>query len=135
MICFETITHFRERLQALMDYKRSVYSEAETEIKSAFKGVSIEQIRQNRDMILMQDDSIAIKLRLPDHRQRLSKKDGYRLVYLVSMIEERVAFLDIYPKRGPLQQLDIPDEELLRLLSLYVQEGNNDQLQFFDIST
>ncbi len=135
MICFETITHFRERLQALMDYKRSVYSGAETEIKSAFKGVSIEQIRQNRDMILMQDDSIAIKLRLPDHRQRLSKKDGYRLVYLVSMIEERVAFLDIYPKRGPLQQLDIPDEELLRLLSLYVQEGNNDQLQFFDIST
>lgn len=132
MICFETITHFRERLQALMDYKRSVYSGAETEIKSAFKGVSIEQIRQNRDMILMQDDSIAIKLRLPDHRQRLSKKDGYRLIYLVSMIEERVAFLDIYPKRGPLQQLDIPDEELLRLLSLYVQEGNNDQLQFFD---
>ena len=135
MICFETITHFRERLQALMDYKRSVYSGAETEIKSAFKGVSIEQIRQNRDMILMQDDSIAIKLRLPDNRQRLSKKDGYRLIYLVSMIEERVAFLDIYPKRGPLQQLDIPDEELLRLLSLYVQEGNNDQLQFFDIST
>ena len=135
MICFETITHFRERLQALMDYKRSVYSGAEPEIKSAFKGVSIEQIRQNRDMILMQDDSIAIKLRLPDHRQRLSKKDGYRLIYLVSMIEERVAFLDIYPKRGPLQQLDIPDEELLRLLSLYVQEGNNDQLQFFDIST
>ena len=135
MICFETITHFRERLQALMDYKRSVYSGAETEIKSAFKGVSIEQIRQNRDMILMQDDSIAIKLRLPDHCQRLSKKDGYRLIYLVSMIEERVAFLDIYPKRGPLQQLDIPDEELLRLLSLYVQEGNNDQLQFFDIST
>ena len=38
MIFFETITHFRERLQALMDYKRSVYSGAETEIKSAFKG-------------------------------------------------------------------------------------------------
>ena len=47
------------------------------------------------------------------------------------MIEERVAFLDIYPKRGPLQQLDIPDEELLRLLVLYVQEGNNDQLEDF----
>ena len=133
MISFETITHFRERLQALMDYKRGVYSGAEAEIKSAFRNVPIEQIRQNRDMILMQSDAIAIKLRLPDHRQRLSKKDGYRLIYLVSMIEERVAFLDIYPKRGPLQQLDIPDEELLRLLSLYVQEGNNDQLQIFNI--
>ena len=132
MISFETITHFRERLEALMDYKRGVYSGAEAEVKNAFKGISIEQIRQNRDMILMQDDSIAIKLRLPDHRQRLSKKDGYRLIYLVSMIEERVAFLDIYPKRGPLQQLDIPGEELLRLLSLYVLEGNNNQLQLFD---
>lgn len=132
MISFETITHFRERLEALMDYKRGVYSGAEAEVKNAFKDISIEQIRQNRDMILMQDDSIAIKLRLPDHRQRLSKKDGYRLIYLVSMIEERVAFLDIYPKRGPLQQLDIPGEELLRLLSLYVLEGNNNQLQLFD---
>jgi len=131
MICFETITHFRERLQTLMDYKRGVYSGVEAEIKNAFKSIPIEQIRCNRDMILMQDDSIVIKLRLPDHRQRLSKKDGYRLIYLVSLIEDRVAFLDIYPKRGPLQQLDIPDDELLRLLSLYVQEGNNNLLQFY----
>ena len=50
MISFETITHFRERLQALTDYKRGVYSGAEIEIKSAFKGVPIEQIRQ--DMII-----------------------------------------------------------------------------------
>lgn len=132
MISFETITYFRERLQTLINYKRGVYSGVEAEIKNAFKDIPVEQIRQNRDMILMQDDSIAIKLRLPDHRQRLSKKDGYRLIYLVSMIEERVAFLDIYPKRGPLQQLDIPDAELLRLLSLYVEEGSNNQLQLFN---
>lgn len=132
MISFETITHFRERLQALMDYKRGVYAGVEAEIKNTFNSIPIEQIRQNRDMILMRDDSIAIKLRLPDHRQRLSKKDGYRLIYLVSMIEERVAFLDIYPKRGPLQQLDITDEELIRLLSLYVEEGNKNQLQRVD---
>lgn len=133
MISFETISYFRERLQALMEYKRGVYSSSETEIKSAFKGVPIEQIRQNRDMILMQNNAIAVKLRLPDHRQRLSRKDGYRLIYLVSMIEERVAFLDIYPKRGPLQQLDIPDAELLRLLAFYVEEGNNGLLEAFDL--
>lgn len=133
MISFESISYFRERLQALMEYKRGVYSGSEAEIKSAFKGVPIEQIRQNRDMILMQNDAIAVKLRLPDHRQRLSRKDGYRLIYLVSMIEERVAFLDIYPKRGPLQQLDIPDAELLRLLALYVDEGNNGLLEAFEL--
>ena len=133
MITFETISYFRERLQVLSAYKRGVYAGAETEIRKSFKGVPIEQIRQNRDMILMQDDAIAIKLRLPDHRQHLSKKDGYRLIYLVSMVEERVAFLDIYPKRGPLQQLDIADEELYRLLAMYVSEGDSNQLEPYEI--
>lgn len=131
MISFKTISYFRGRFQKLLDYKRGVYAGARTEVITAFKNIPIEQIRQNRDMILMQNDAIAIKLRLPDHRQRLSKKDGYRLIYLVSMKEERVAFLDIYPKRGPLQQLDIQDEELMRLLALYVQEGDEDQLEDF----
>ena len=41
MISFETITHFRERLQALMDYKRGVYAGVEAEIKNTFKVGSI----------------------------------------------------------------------------------------------
>lgn len=133
MITFETISYFRERLQALSNFKRGVYSGAEAEIRMAFKDVTIEKVRQNRDMILMQDDSIAVMLRLPDHRKRLSKKDGYRLIYLVSMVEERVAFLDIYPKRGPLQQLDIPDRELYRLLAMYVNEGYEQCLEVFEL--
>ena len=133
MSSFKTISYFRERLQVLTEYKRGVYAGVEDEIKKAFKGISIDQIRQNRDMILMQSDAIVIKLRLPDHRQRLSKKDGYRLIYLVSLIEESVAFLDIYPKRGPLQQLDISDEELTHLLSMYVKEGTDNLLKDFQI--
>ena len=73
MISFKAISYFCGRLQNLMNYKRGVYAGAKAEVVTAFKNVSIEQIRQNRDMILMQNDSIAIKLRLPDHRQRLSK--------------------------------------------------------------
>lgn len=133
MTSFKTISYFRKRLHGLTEYKRGVYAGVEDEIKKAFKGISIDQIRQNRDMILMQSDAIAIKLRLPDHRQRLSKKDGYRLIYLVSLIEERVAFLDIYPKRGPLQQLDISNEELTHLLLMYVEEGTDDLLKDFQI--
>jgi len=133
MIAFQTISNFRERLQALTDFKRGVYSGAKTETIAAFSGIPIEQIRSNRDMILMQNDAIVIKLRLPDRRQRLSKANGYRLVYLASMVEERVVFLDIYPKRGPLQQLDIPNEELFRLLTQYVDEGNCNELVDFEM--
>lgn len=63
MISFKTISYFRGRLQDLIDYKRGVYAGAKNEVVTAFKDVPIEQIRQNRDMILMQDDAIAIKLR------------------------------------------------------------------------
>ena len=84
-------------------------------------------------MIVIDSDSIVIKLRLPDKRVRLSKKDGYRLIYLVSKITEFVAFLDVYPKRGPNQQLDIEDSELKRLLLCFAEEKENDLLEDYPI--
>ena len=55
MISYKTISNFRERLQALTTYKRSVYAGAHDEVVSAFHNLTIEQVRQNRDMILMQE--------------------------------------------------------------------------------
>lgn len=131
MTSFQTISKFRDRLEELENFKRGVYKGVREEIKTAFEGSSIEQIRNNRDMILMQDDAIVIKLRLPDHRQRLSKANGYRLIYMASLVKERVVFMDVYPKRGPLQQLDIPRDELMLLLGEYVAEDDAGILQDF----
>lgn len=133
MIQFQTITSFRGRLKALVEYKKGVYSGASDEIKSAFTNVSISQIRNNRDMILMQNDALLIKLRLPDHKNRLSRADGYRLIYLVSRISEKVVFLDIYPKRGPMQQLDISNNDLKRLLTEYIAEATTNVLEEYPI--
>ena len=58
----------------------------------------------------------------------LSKKDGYRLVYLVSKISETVVFLDIYPKNGPSQQLDVSDKDLAMLLEKFADEEQNHTL-------
>ena len=70
MISFQTISSFRGRLEELVQFKRGVYAGAQEEIKAAFRGITIEQIRANRDMVLMQDDAIVIKLRLPDVAER-----------------------------------------------------------------
>ena len=105
MIDYFAITNFVERIAALKNAKRGVYASVEEEVCTA----SIEQIRQNRDMILLDDPRIIIKLRLPDKKHKLAKKDGFRLIYLVYKNSEEVAFLDIYPKNGPMQQLDIDD--------------------------
>ncbi len=133
MIRYCSITHFSERLKSLSNVKKGVYSNVGNEIKSEFSGKTIEEIRNNRDMILMADDAIVIKLRLPDRKHRLSKKDGYRLIYLVSKMKETVVFLDIYPKRGPMQQITISDKELAELLKAFSDEVKSGSLVPFPI--
>lgn len=84
-------------------------------------------------MILMDNDFVVIKLRLPDKKQKQSKSEGYRLIYMVMKHEDVVIFLDIYPRRGPMQQLDIDDNELNRLLREFVNEFNDNTVVFHDI--
>lgn len=129
MISFKTISSFRSRLSNLLKVRRKVYANVDNEIKREFAGKPIEQIRQNNDMILLEGDVIVIKLRLPDKKQHLSRKDGFRLIYLVSKIDEIVVFLDIYPKNGPLQQLDIADDELKVLVKEFICETQRNILE------
>lgn len=133
MIHFLSISYFRNRIEALLKVRKGVYKNVSNELSREFKGKTIEEIRNNRDMILLTADEIVIKLRLPDKKQRLSKKDGYRLVYLVSRISETVVFLDIYPKNGPSQQLDISDKDLAILLEQFAEEEHNKTLSDYTI--
>lgn len=93
MIEFQAIAFFLQRVTALKAVRRSVYATVEDEIRHSFAGQSIETIRQNRDMILMDDEHVVIKLRMPDKKHKLSKKDGYRLVYIVYKDREEVGLL------------------------------------------
>jgi mRNA-degrading endonuclease RelE of RelBE toxin-antitoxin system len=133
MITFSATTNFIARIGALKNVRRGVYSTIEDEIRASFKGLTIEQIRQNRDMILFNDEYIVIKLRMPDKKHRLSKKDGYRLIYLVYKDTEEVIFLDVYPKNGPSQQLDIDDKQLVALVNQLADEREKRLLTPFEI--
>lgn len=123
MVTFLSIQIFRDRLQRLLDMKRGVYAGVDEEIVDAFSNASIEEIRNNRDMILIDDPVVLVKLRLPDHRNKRSRKDGYRLIYLTYRNQEKVVFLDVYPKNGPCQQLNTSDERLLDLIQSYNEEA------------
>ncbi len=133
MIQYFSITTFRNRIASLLKVKRGVYANVTSEINKEFKGKTIEQIRQSRDMILCENDVIVIKLRLPDKRQKLSRRDGYRLIYLVSKTQETVILLDIYPKNGPLQQLSISEKDLTGLLKEFAKEANDGTIAPLDI--
>lgn len=131
MIDFQTISYFREHLEILQNVKRGIYATVEDEIRREFSGKSIENIRINNDMVLIDEPRVIIKLMLPDKKHHLAKKDGYRLIYLVYKDREEVAFLDIYPKNGPLQQLNEDDDTIANLISQYAEEKANRNLGSF----
>lgn len=133
MISYKTISTFRSHLSRLLKVKRHVYANVENEIQREFSGNPIEQVRQNNDMILLEGELIIIKLRLPDKKQHLSRKDGFRLIYMVSKTDEIVVFLDIYPKNGHLQQLDLPDEDLKSLVREFIVEAQLGSLEDYAI--
>lgn len=133
MILFKTISAFRRRLNELLKIRRHVYAGVSSELNKEFAAKSIEQIRQNNDMILIEGDLVIIKLRLPDKKQHLSRKDGFRLVYLVSKVDDLVVFLDIYPKNGPSQQLDINDAEVKLLIGAFIEESEAGELEDYSI--
>lgn len=129
MIEFLTTSTFRKNIEALLKVRRNVYAGVVTEISREFHCTGIEDIRQNRDMILMSGEGIIIKLRLPDKTQRLSRKDGFRLIYLVATQAEKVIFLSIYPKNGPSQKISVSKEELEQMLTEYIDEAQNNLLE------
>lgn len=135
MIVYQTISYFRNRIERLLSVKRGVYATVEDEICREFKGKNIEQVRQNYDMVLIDTPRIIIKLRLPDKKHRLAKKDGFRLIYLVYKDRDEVVFLDVYPKNGPLQQLDEEDDVIIRLINEYAEEKAAGLLQEYDLKS
>ena len=133
MIRFYSITSFRDQLAELLKIRRNIYAGVIEEIRREFRNKDIQTIRQNRDMILMEGDSVIIKLRLPDKKQRLSRKDGFRLIYLVSNERPIVSFLTIYPKNGPCQKISVTKEELKALLEQFIDETVNGDLKSYDL--
>ena len=133
MIEFHAIAYFLQRVAALKAVRRGVYAIVEDEISKSFAGQSIEMIRQNRDMILMDDEHVVIKLRMPDRKHNLSKKDGYRLIYIVYKDREEVGLLDVYPKNGPSQQLDIDDKQVISLVQQYIDEKAKGVLSVYSL--
>ena len=129
MTRFFTTSNFRADLSELLKVRRNVYAGIEDEIYNEFIECPVERIRNNRDMILIEGDSIVIKLRLPDKKQRKSRKDGYRLIYLVAKDAEMVTFLSVYPKNGPCQKIDTSKEEVRFLMDQFILEFSSDMLQ------
>lgn len=130
---YYSISYFRTNINKLTKKASDGYMRVANEICNDFNGKTINEIRNNRDMILNEDKFTIIKLRLPDTQKHLSKSNGYRLIYHVHKEKEEVTFLYIYPKRGPMSINNINDEFMKELLVTFLNEAKENSLIRHDI--
>ncbi len=131
---FYTTSTFRHTLTSLTKKPKEGYQSVVKDICKALLSMEPNIIRDTNDRIKQFEDFRIVKLRLPNSGQHLSRPDGFRLIYYVSLISDDVALLRIYPKRGPQGIVDLVDEEYDRLLLEMVMENNNKTLYQVDIN-
>ena len=131
---FYTTSTFRQTLSSLTKKPKEGYKSVIKDICKALLSMESNIIRDTNDRIKQFEDFRIVKLRLPNSGQHLSRPDGFRLIYYVSLISDDVALLRIYPKRGPQGIVDLVDEEYDRLLLEMVMENNNKTLYQVDIN-
>ena len=131
---FYTTSTFRQTLTSLTKKPKEGYNSVVKDICKALLSMEPNIIRETNDRIKQFEDFRIVKLRLPNSGQHLSRPDGFRLIYYVSLISDDVTLLRIYPKRGPQGIVDLVDEEYDRLLLEMVTENNNKTLHQVDIN-
>ena len=131
---FYTTSTFRQTLASLTKKPKEGYKSVVKDICKALLSMEPNIIRDTNDRVKQFEDFRIVKLRLPNSGQHLSRPDGFRLIYYVSLISDDVALLRIYPKRGPQGIIDLVDEEYDRLLLEMVTENNNKTLHQVDIN-
>lgn len=105
-----------------------------TDICNAMREMPDDILRDTNDRVRQLPDYRIVKLRLPNSGQNLSRSNGFRLIYWISLLTDDIVLLSIYPKRGPQSAVDLIDSEYGRLVVEMTQESKAYQLHQVDIA-
>lgn len=104
---FYTTSTFRETLAALTKKSKDGYMSVTKDVCKGLTNMPDNILRDTNDRIRHFADYRVVKLRLPNSGQNLSKPNGFRLIYWVSMKNDVAVLLRIYPKRGSQSAVDL----------------------------
>lgn len=130
---FYTTSTFRKTLEALIEKPKDGYGSVIKDIVEELSAMPDNSLRDTNDRVLQFKDFRLVKLRLPNSGQHLSKANGFRLIYWVSLKTDKVVLLRIYPKRGPKGINNLVDEEYDRLLLEMMEESKANSLHQVDV--
>lgn len=131
---FFTISTFRDVVASLIKKPREGYSSVVADICAELQSMPDNILRDNNERIIQTPEYRVVKLRVANSNLKLSKSNGFRLVYLVSLITDDVFLLTVFPKRGTKGICNIPNAEFVRLLNELSQEISSKLLHQVDIT-
>lgn len=131
---FYTISTFRDVLASLIKKPREGYSTLIADICTELQSMPDSILRDTNERIIQTPNFRVVKLRVGNSGQKLSKANGFRLVYFVSMTTDDVILLTVFPKRGAKGISNISSSEYKRLLDELAKENKVQQLQQVDIA-
>ena len=131
---FFTISTFRDVVASLMKKPREGYSSVVADICAELQSMPDNILRDTNERIIQTPEYRVVKLRVANSNLKLSKSNGFRLVYLVSLITDDVFLLTVFPKRGTKGISNIPNAEFVRLLNELSQETSSKLLHQVDIT-
>lgn len=132
MIFLSTLS-FRKSLSQLLKAKKGEYTSIRLDIAKVFHGKKPDEIFSSPDMIKQETEFKIIKIRLSNTNSKLSKRDGYRLIYLINSKKDNVCLFYVYPKMGSLAQDSISDNDLKRYLVEYLNGYTEKSLVCLDL--
>ena len=131
---FFTISTFRDVVASLIKKPREGYSSVVVDICAELQSMPDNILRDTNERIIQTPEYRVVKLRVANSNLKLSKSNGFRLVYLVSLITDEVFLLTVFPKRGTKGISNIPNAEYVRLLNELSQETSSKLLHQVDIT-
>ena len=104
------------------------------DICNALAEMSDNILRDTNDRVYQFPEYRVVKLRVANSGQKLSKSNGFRLIYWVSLLHDSVVLMRVYPKRGPKAAVDLLCAEYTRLQMEVFNESKADALHQVDIT-
>ena len=131
---FFTSSTFRACLAELRKKPREGYSSVVKDLCEELKQMADQVLRDTNDRVRQFATYRIVKLRIPNSGLRLSKSNGFRLIYWVSLLTDEVVLMSVYPKRGPKGTIDLVDREYARLVLEVTNESQVQALHQVDIN-
>ena len=131
---FFSIQSFRKSLSLLLKAKRGEYASINSDICKLFWDKTPDTIFSSPDMIKLEKEFKIIKIRMSNTNSKLSKRDGYRLIYLINNKKNIACLFYVYPKTGSLGQANISDNDLKKYLDEFINDYTEKLLVCHDIA-